>query len=167
MRFIQAKGLASVSRDLGYSGPPLSNWTLYGDVDYEGNYPNVGRITTDNISGGSFLDLLDNKGKIILRLYMIFVHNPTDAQFYVNDTLLFQGKINDFKKIAWKPQLLKLSCRNGNLLFQYGNLRPIAVRSLDPSANQQSPSGIRILFWGNGNNYERDLDLKNFHFIKD
>lgn len=166
IRFRQKQGTAQVSRDLGNTATPLSNWKLSGLVDYEGNLPNDGNDVMDKAGGGMYLDVLDDKGKILIRVYSISVRYKIDTRLYVNDRSLLQSDLIQFMKTTGRPQPMTLAYANGGLTFRYGNLSPVNISPFDPSADPGHPKQMRLYFWGNSSNHERIVDLQDFHFIQ-
>lgn len=150
-------GDASVWRDLRPAGAAaVSSWTLSGNIAYGSNWnrDEYNPSGIDNI--GQYLEVLDDAGKIIARMYPR--NTPTSlAAIYANNTS------TAVKTTAlWGATIVQtavpfsIHAANGKLDFTFDDGSAQQVNLLDPGSNWQKPATLRLFFfharpnWGYG-----------------
>jgi hypothetical protein len=160
----QGTGAAQVTRDFGDISMPLNNWELYGNLSFEKDFPNVGNSPADAASGGCYFEVLDNNGKVLLRVYTVVMHYWDDVRLYVNDKVVLQTNIDNFKKFVERSNRIDITGAAGKLSVKFGNLATVTVGSLESGGAVEHPQKMRVFFWGNGSNLDRTIDLEGFYF---
>jgi hypothetical protein len=151
-----------VMRELTNSSTPLlSDWTLagkvmFGNTYYLADYPNTGEEGQIG-SQGAYIDVLDDAGKVIARMYMKDIGN-TNAALIANTATIAQGYWNIFDPssfvwVAGNPQSYSVMAKNGMVTFTYGNYPAVTVPVFDASANIQKPRTLRLHAWTDANAY--------------
>ncbi len=133
-----------VKRDLKTTGT-VTSWTLSGEVSWpnnQGNHPPVG--------GGVFVEVLDNTGKIIARLFWDVVESGNRAiTLYGNTGVLMTGfkggTVNNiYTPYLSIPQPFRISKSGSQVQFTYRNAT-VTVNVQEAGANVNYPKEFRIL----------------------
>jgi len=155
---------ASLSRDLLPAGAGTSStWSLKGSIAYRWE-PGVQDYNVVQ-SGGSYLEVLDDAGKVIARLNQKRDWFYTVVQMFGNGTSLF-GVPPATWAVDYDGQLLpfEISAASGQVTFKAGTAAPQTVSVSDPTSNWQKPRTLRLRFWTNSNNYGREVNLDQLTF---
>ena len=151
-----------LARDLGVPDDSTLFWELDGQINYDGNGLNNGT------SGGQYLEILDDSGKMIAQFYPVSVAYPTDAEIQGNGTALFQSNIGDVSTMmgTWRP--IRISAENGMVSFKYGDYGPVTTAVSDPTAQWQRPKVLKVAFWNGDPNtgYLRACSLADLTFTR-
>ena len=163
IHFTQTSGTYIVSRDLG-ANSSVNSWQLNGLVDYNGNAEN----NINGNGGGGYLEVLDDTGRIITRFYPQAIYTAPYAQIgiYANQILLARDSTAKVQSVMNSPQPFSVSAVNGIVTFTYANYAPVSTTVFDSKSNWKKPKTLRLYFFGNFNNYGRNIDVKNMRFSK-
>ncbi|WEK37998.1 MAG: PA14 domain-containing protein [Candidatus Pseudobacter hemicellulosilyticus] len=155
----------TVTRQLGPVIPGLSNWTLSGIISYNGNSPNEGHryIGTDG-SGGSFLELLDDNGKILLRFFWNMNYDTKVTRLFVNNIILDSAHDNTMKLVYGIPQELEVSMQNDSVRVKYGPYPVLTVPKLEAAAVWNRLGHLRYYCWTKTFNSLRQIDFISLHY---
>ncbi|RDC66119.1 PA14 domain-containing protein [Adhaeribacter pallidiroseus] len=162
--FTQNLGNYSISRNLG-NFSNLVAWKLTGIISYEGNYPN--RYVADGFdeSGGSYLEVLDNQGKVIVRTFQsIDFSDNWKTYVQANSRIIAQGSEIIMRTEGSKPQPITITANKGSMVVTYGQYPAINTKVFDPKSNWRNPKTLRLYFFGNGFNYSRVIDIESMLF---
>jgi hypothetical protein len=159
----QNSGISTVTRDLG-NNQSLTSWTLNGKLNWDTNYAN-----SQNGAGGSYIEILDNNGKIIARLYSVETYTTTynhAIHIYGNQQVLTQGPISSIQAITKQSQYFEINAVGGNITFKYANYSVSTSQLVDPTANWRNPKTFRLYFWTNNtlSNLPRVIDIEAARF---
>jgi len=165
IRFNQPTGAGTytVTRNLGTASPNLSNWKLSGNISFEDSHENT-------TGGGSFLDVLDDAGKVIARVYSKVVYGMVNNQVYTygNDKLIAQGTSAEMEAVLSKFQNIEVTAAANGVTIKYGPYATVTATVFDPASNWRKPKTLRLSFWiadQNGSNYERRMALDNWKYL--
>jgi hypothetical protein len=156
---------ATVSRDLGTPLGTLRGWQITGSVNYEGNIP--GEDTSDlspTGRGGSYLEVLDDQGKILLRLFWHMSYGSGIARLYANDRLVMSGASAAMKAIYSTSQPLEINVSGDSASVQYGPFPAVRVPRFDAAAQWNKPKTLRFFAWTNSFNSPRVLDIETLKY---
>ncbi|WP_207534032.1 PA14 domain-containing protein [Desertivirga arenae] len=160
-RFRQTAGSYTLTRNLGTVPCTITGWKITGNVNYDGNYEN-------QTGGGSYLDVLDNSGKVIVRFYTKIIYGSTNQIYiYANDKVIAQAAQNLIKPVLSTFQPLELSASASGIVVKYGTYAPVTTTVFDPLSNWRAPKAMQLYFWTsavNGNNYDRNISLEGFKY---
>ena len=141
----------------------LSSWKLKGKGNFEGN-----TVTQAQLKAGSFIEVLDNSGKIITRFD--FRQGYTQSKIMGNDVAIFSGAEYQIDLLMKRTAPLEISANAGVLTFKYSNFSAVTTTNLvDPLANWRNPTKLRLYFFtitGSGDNYYRIMDVSEMRFSK-
>lgn len=150
--------------------PPVNQttWSLSGQLNYDGNYPSMDLNSSDGSgSGGTFLDVLDNNNKVLVRLLVRYNDNKRESvAYYANNQLLFADDAFNSKITTRLWQDFRVTCNAGVMAVNYAGHSISGLSSFDASANKSRPNMIRAYLWSNTNNSPRRLGMKDFVFKK-
>jgi len=149
----------TVVRDLGATSDTTAAWQLQADISYEDNYENHGTY------GGQYLEILDDAGRAIFRMYPKQVGYPNDSRLYANDQVLVQDTQSGLRAKIGRFLPLCVSAASGRLTIDYGEIRKTTAALADPSANWRRPRWLRFYFWNVNAAYRRSIDVKNMSFL--
>ena len=158
IRYRQNSGYYSVTRDLGTNNV-TSSWTLNGNISWDGNYENE-----SNNTGGSYIEVLDNKGKIISRFYSKAI--SPNRYIYGNNSIIIQGSTTTIQSVTKHFQPINITVDGIGVTFTYANYSSVTAPIFDPSANWKTPKTLRFYFWTDVNlsNYDRIIDVQSMRF---
>jgi hypothetical protein len=162
----KAPATASVSRDLGVAANGVPGWEISGAVNYEGNSPNEDSVNLGPTSfrGGSFLELLDDQGKILVRFFWNMNYGTTICRLYANNKVIATGSGAAMKAIYSVSQPLQISMTGDSALVSYGPFAAIKVARFDATASWNKPKTFRFYAWTNGWNSARIIDFEELRF---
>jgi len=156
---------ATLTRDLRpVSASAVSTWTLSGKLAY-GSTAN--RSEYGSYSVGHYLEVLDDAGKIIARLYpqeassnQVAIRansSSTTVKLWTRDTFM--------KTIQETPTQFSISAASGQVTFTFadGTSGPVAL--FDSTANWQKPTTLRLFFFDSGYSYGKDISLADATFV--
>jgi hypothetical protein len=155
-------GTASVTRELRNVGDSAVNgWTLGGLITFGANYNRneYGDSTSD--SSGQYLEVLDDAGKIIARLYPralnLNVAPPVSINGNTGASSVKVVSSDTWNRTIWQtPNPFSISAAAGKLSFTFADGSITNVTPLDSAANWQKPTTLRIFYyhfhpnWGYG-----------------
>lgn len=145
---------ATLSKDIGLYN--LNKWTIEGELNFDGNYPNR------SLYGGQYFDILDDTGKLILRL-LIMEDNNSTTSIYANNTLIANAPANNIKEVLGDFTHFRLSLQSGSLTFKLGDYPAKIITS---TASVNKPKTVRFYFWNRSISRDRKVSFKDFKFIK-
>ena len=141
----------SVSRDLRAPGAgAVSTWALGGQITFGPNYNRneYGDNTWD--SSGQYLEVLDDTGKIIARLYPRRLEPSSDIAIHAN-TASSNVKVVSLGgwigAIAQTPTPFTIGASGGKLTFTFADGSITNLDPFDPAANWQKPTALRMFFY--------------------
>ena len=156
--------VATVSRDI-FTGKNELSWKITGLVDFEGNYFNRDVNLDITGKGGNFLELLDIKNKVVLRLFLHADNTGDNAAMYVNNKILLQTDKTSLRKIVSKVQPLSIVFANNKLTVTYASYPPVVCNLFDTDANPGLLKSLYLYFWDNGNTYGRAVDIHEMKYF--
>jgi hypothetical protein len=163
--FRQNKANYSITRSLGESTVSQNGWRLVGNVNQDGTFFSIdeGR----NRNGGSYLEVLDDVGKVIARIdCQVSLVPSAVARIYGNDKVIAQGDyFNAVLPVFNQSQPLDLLVTNGSATIKYGPYPAVTTGLFDPTANWHKPRTLRMFFWGNGYNLNRIMAIESMRFF--
>lgn len=161
----KATATATVSRNLGMAANGVPGWELSGTVNYENNAPNEDGANLGPVyKGGSFLEVLDDQGKILVRFFWNSGYNTGITKLYANNQVVANGSNAAMKAIFSLPQSLRISMTGDSVLVQYGPFAPVKVPRFDTAAHWNKPKTFRFFAWTFDFNGARVLDIENMKF---
>jgi hypothetical protein len=166
--FRQANTIKSITRNLGNNNESLRQWKINAVVNFEGNYANGDKDLSGNGSGGSFLDVLDDAGKVIIRMFFNEDYAGDVGRLYANNKVVIKTTRKGIGNIMYTSQPLSIQVENGICTFQYGTFPMVKAPVFDPASHWANPKTFRIYFWSKTQNSGRAIDLEkmNYSFIK-
>jgi hypothetical protein len=160
--YYEPSGVNTVTRDLGNNNL-LNSWAISGKLNWENNYPNAA-----NGSGGSYIEVLDNVGKIITRLYSVETYTTKlddTVHIYANDKILVQAPPAFTQTLTMQSQPFEIDAIGGNISFKYAGYSASTSKLIDPTANWRNPKTFRLYFWTSGQTYNRVIDIQAARFV--
>jgi hypothetical protein len=113
-----SKMQATLYRNLGVNNS--KSWSLSGEINYEGNYPSTDMKTQGaEGSGGQFLEILDEKGKVIFRFFPQLNYNSKLIQLIANGIVIAAENQPGIERITNRFQPFTLKLKDGKLQFNY------------------------------------------------
>ncbi|HEY4326575.1 MAG TPA: FlgD immunoglobulin-like domain containing protein [Mucilaginibacter sp.] len=156
-----ASGNFSVDRDLGNNSGLLS-WTVSGQISFYN--------TDQQGSMKQYMDVLDNKGKIIARLgnNFLFISNilgtSTNAIVGNNKTLASGLNASVITPLMWQLQPIDITAVNNQVTIKYAGYS-VTTPIFDPTADITSPKTLRAYIAGGNNPTGRNFGFKDMRFI--
>lgn len=156
---------ATLSRDLlPAAAGTVSSWSLSGKIAYgsNNNHANPGQPN----SSGHYLEILDDSGKIIARMY------PGDA----SPNLAIRGNngtlVSTMSPTTWNQTLVHtptpfaISASGGLITFTFGGSTPVTTGTLvDSTSSWQKPRTLRLFFFQSSPaTYPQDVGLAEVTF---
>lgn len=159
VKFRQASGIATISRDLGTNNS-IDSWKLAGNISLDGHYAN-----TDG--AGMYLEVLDLNGKIISRFYTSIKYGAIwETSIYGNNQIIHKGTDKAVNSITMKTLPLSISLSSKGAVFEYGPFGSVIAPVFDPTADWKSPKTMRLYFFAGGPyNLDRMIDIKAMRFL--
>jgi hypothetical protein len=163
--FRQNKATYTITRSLGESTVSQNGWRLVGSVNQEGTFFSIDEGRTRN--GGSYLEVLDDVGKVIARVdCQVSLVPSAVARIYGNDKVIAQGEyFNAILPVFNQFQPLDITLSNGVATIKYGPYPAVTTGLFDPGANWHKPRTLRLYFWGNGYNLNRIMTIEAMRFF--
>jgi hypothetical protein len=161
--FRQANTVNTITRNLG-SHNPVKQWQISGIVNFSGNYPNQDKDLSENGSGGSFLEVLDDAGKVLTRLFFSVDINTKEAMMYANRKSIFKTTQDNLWAVMATSNELTIKMENGNASVKYGPYPAVSVPAFNPSAKWARPKTFRLYFWSKKQNSNRAIDIEQLNF---
>ncbi len=156
-----SSGDFSLNRDLG-NNTALTYWKVTGEISY---------YHTDQQGGmKQYMDILDNKGKIIARISnkFVFVSNKLGTStntIYGNNKVLATGFNNSvIAPIMQELQPVEIIANNKSITIKYAGYT-VTAPVYDPAADISSPKTLRALITGGVGPTGRRFDFKDMRFI--
>jgi hypothetical protein len=162
--FRQANTIKSVTRNLGNNTLPLKQWKLNAVVNFEGNYANADNDMSENGGGGSFLEVLDNGGKVITRIFFHTDNNEDAGRLYANNKVVVKTTRKGIGNIMFASQSLSIQVEKGICTFRYGAFPEVKASVFDPASHWEQPKTFRIYFWCKTQNSNRAVDLEKMSY---
>jgi hypothetical protein len=156
---------SSVTRDLG-NNTGVTAWKVTGKLNYEGIYEyNNGSDTRRG--GGQFIEVLDNNGKIITRLYPKGINDGSNTTgLYGNETPIFILKtMPEFYQFMNVGRSFTISVNSTGASYKVADYPTIQTTIVDPTANWQNPKTLRFYFWTWNENKERTVGVRDLRFL--
>ncbi|GAA4316710.1 hypothetical protein GCM10023149_13890 [Mucilaginibacter gynuensis] len=155
-----ATGTFSVNRDLGNNNK-LDYWALNGEISYY--------LTDQQGVMKQYFDVLDNTGKIIVRISNVWAHSSTPGQtkntIYGNSKVLVTGLNDSFiAPLMQKLQPLEIRGSKGSVIIKYAGYS-VTVPPFDATANVSSPKTMRAYITGGVNPTGRNFGFKDMRFV--
>lgn len=157
---------ASASRDLGIAANGVPGWQISGVVNYEGNAPNEDGVNLGtNTRGGSFLEVLDDQGKVLVRFFWSSNYGSGITKLYANNQVIASGTNDAMKAIYNIGQPLQISMTGDSAIVQYGPFTALKVARFDNTAHWNKPKTMRFYSWTVSWNSGRVLDIEKMKFM--
>jgi hypothetical protein len=147
----------TTSRNLTTSAGDLNSWTLSGQVVYPTS--DFGKSTN-----AGYLQVLDERGRVIARIYRQEISFPSDARLYFNDKIAVQLDQVTLETLGKQFQAIKIKATSSGLTFQYGDFPPVSTTIFDPTSNWRRPKTLQVLFYSPAQN-EHEINLSNLRFV--
>ena len=155
-----------VSRDLGNVTDSTGGWQLAGRVNYEGNAPNEDAVNLGiSEKGGSFLEVLDDSSKVVLRFFWNMAYNSNLCRLYANNQVIASGTAAAMSAIYNTAQPISITCMGDSLTVQYGPFAAVTTARLDTTARGHLPKTMRCYFWTDKWNGGRAIDFEKMKFM--
>lgn len=131
----------------------LSRWTITGKIGYP---------ETDE-RDYNYLDVLDNTGRVIVRISRPMLTYPTMA-VKVNNEILVQGDFNALNRsVVGRLQPFTITAADNAITVTYAGYAPITTTVFDDAANIASPKTLKVQMYS-ADNKSHAIDLANFRF---
>ena len=147
---------ATVSRNLGAAATDVPQWSVTGSITYPAD-------DYDNTQNASYLQVLDDKGKVIARFSRQQITWPSDYRLLFNGQLITQRNQTDMRALTMFAQPFTISMKDGKVTFQYGSLPAISTIAVDPTSNLNRPKTLQVLFFSKQQN-EHEVNVSNLRF---
>lgn len=159
--FTQPTGTYYIQRDLG-KNIKLDYWRIKAKInfDYDGGNEPTGK-------GGHYVDILDDAGKYIARLYCnnFFASPYATWTIMGNNAQIATGYSYQIQPIWFDNQdLIIETTTSGKIKFTYGPYSSVTTSVYDPTANWKNPKTFQLQFYGNSHNYTRNADVQALQF---
>jgi len=79
---------------------------------------------------------------------------------YANDKEIIQTNAAKLKPVIAIDQPISIIAANAMITVKYGPYPSVTAAVFDSLANWHRPKAMRLYFWGNGNNYDRIIDIE-------
>jgi hypothetical protein len=151
----------SLNRDLG-NNTRLTYWKVTGEISYD--------HTDQQGAMKQYMDILDNKGKIIARISnkFVLVSNKLGTStntIYGNNQVLVTGFNNSvIAPIMQELQPVEIIANNKSITIKYAGYM-VTAPVYDPAADISSPKTLRAFITGGYNPTGRRFDFKDMRFI--
>jgi hypothetical protein len=165
IRFRKKTGNCFITRDLGQTPQCLTSWKLSGVVGYDGNYPKF-----DDDNGGGYIDVLDDQGKIIVRINpeQYIKNNTRFVNYQCNGKKVFETSEGQFYPVVNRPQPFELTITGTVVQFKYGNYPAITTSLFDNTSHWNMPKSVKFHFMSSVNaSYDRMLTLHELSILMD
>jgi hypothetical protein len=137
-----------VMRDLGnVSG--ISGWQLTGKLSYEKNIPNddPSNLGPSAAAGGSFMEVLDDQGKVLTRFFWHMLTSSKTTRLYINNKQIVSAPDSDLLPVYSVAQPLTISMSGDSVTAQYGPYAAATTAKMDATAHSDKPKTLRFYFW--------------------
>lgn len=164
VRFRQeAKTDAYITKDLGSND--LDTWSIECSINYDGNNAAVELDKQGkNILGGQYMEVLDNKGRVIVRINPQLNYATKLMQLMANGQAVKEGDEKEMNTYTKSFQPLNIRVNHGSISVQYADSPAKTVPLFDATANYKTPATIRLYFWSEGRAYDKTVSLKDLVF---
>ncbi|MEO6548604.1 MAG: hypothetical protein ABIN94_11415 [Ferruginibacter sp.] len=137
----------TVSKDLG-DNKILKTWKITGTI-------NFGSMLNGH-SNNAYLDVLDNKGKLLTTLYATI----SGKKVHGNEAIIADQSA--------ESKSFEISVSSGMANFSYGGSKRVKTTLADRSADWSRPASLRLRFVSNGGmpNYNLRFDISDLKFYK-
>ncbi|GEP97428.1 hypothetical protein CCY01nite_36880 [Chitinophaga cymbidii] len=158
-----ANTVATVDRDLGEVSSAA--WELSGDLNYERNYPNEDSLKLGpDGNGGSFMEVLDDQGRVIVRFFWNMKYRSKDTRLYANNKIIINGHNDVMKPIYSVAQPFSINMSGDSATVTYADFPPVTVAALDTAAHTDKPAKVRFYCWYKSWNSDRIIDISRLKF---
>jgi hypothetical protein len=155
---------STVTRDLGTVSSSITGWQLSGKLEY-GNYPNEDTLKRGpDGTGGTFVEVLDDQGKVIARFFWNLAYSTKLTRLYINNKVIVSGQQSALAPIYTTPQPISISMSGDSVLAQYGVYAPVKAPKFDTGAHLNKPKTLRFYFWTKTYNSDRIIDIESMKF---
>lgn len=147
----------TTARNLTTSAGDLDTWTLTGRVVYPASDFNKNGDT-------GYLQVLDERGRIIARVYRQEISSPSDYRVYFNNKVAVQLDLVTLETLGKQFQNFKIKATSSGLTFQYGDFPAVTAPIFDPASNWKRPKTLQVQFFSPVQN-EHEINLSNLRFV--
>jgi hypothetical protein len=131
----------AINRELG-SNFNLPTWGITGRISYNGTNPNYWDGTATN----AFYDILDNTGKIIVRIYQVSDVPHANTIFKVNNTPIFSKGTIDMQQFTKDYKDLTVNKTGSTITVSFAGMSATVTEAYDAGANMSNPTTMRMYF---------------------
>ncbi|WP_147202608.1 hypothetical protein [Segetibacter aerophilus] len=154
------KSNSTIDFNLGKNSS-LANWSITGEISYAG----AGANSPDNNGTNQYLDVLDNAGKIIVRIYRKISYTNFYTTQYANNTAILSQPDEVSRKFTSHLQPIKIAKSGGNIIVTYAGQRAVRVAAFDPTADIRSPAKLQVKCTNDGGGQGKKGSLHQFRFF--
>lgn len=155
----------SVTWGLGHN-VSRSQWKLSAVIDLKDSFPNEGESPESPNSSGMYVDVLDDKGRVIARFQnQIHVASTYNVKILGNHAVIQEGPL--FEKVAYETsgaQPFSIERSGDTIIFMYAGYGAVATAILEPTASIGNPTSLRVSFWRNGLQRDKAIDFLKLRF---
>lgn len=153
-----------VTRNLGnLSG--ISGWQLNGMVSYDRNQPSEDTVNfTPSGTGGSFMDVLDDQGKTLTRLFWSVNTKSKITRLYINNKPVAAGIDTAMARLFATSQPLSIAMDGDSVSAQYANYPAVTTAKVDATAHSDKPRTLRFYFWTRTKSGLRIINVESMKF---
>jgi hypothetical protein len=143
------------------SNSGLTTWSITGQIAYDGAAPN----TPDGSGINAYLDVLDNTGKIIVRLKQQIDYGTFITTEYANNTAIMAMPDNDSKKFTNKLQNISFVKSGSNIVVTYAGQPTVSVSVFDAGSNIGNPTKLQLRFTNNAGGLQKKISINQMRFF--
>lgn len=160
MKFRQRAGNYSVTRTLDDGIQIRKFWKIWGKVNFNGTYPNSTKNSHDINGGGSSMEVLDNKEKVIVKLFHTVDYSRDRVYLYANDALLMTTTRVLANKMFKTTKKFEIAMNSGKLIINFDGHQKEIMPPKDVGGELDRPKFFRFVFWSNGSKDDRIIDIE-------
>jgi hypothetical protein len=158
--YYNAVSALSVSRPIS-SGSTLTNWQLAGRIAYNGVDPNY----WDAAGASAYFDILDNTGKIIVRVHQISDVPHANTFFKVNNTVIFTKGTADMQNFTRNLKNISITRIGSSISVTFDTFTGATNTPYETGANFAAPARMRVYFSNpQGQSGEKKVSITDFKF---
>jgi len=165
INFRQPASTYTVSRNLGVTPSSVIQWKLKAKVNFENNEPNIDPDLGPAGASGSFLEVLDDKGKVLIRMFFHIDRATNDGYLYFNNKIILKTDRKALKALMSQTQALLIDVTKGQVMVKYGDFPPVNTLPFDGTAHWNAPKSVRLYFWSKAAGSNRVIDLEELKYI--
>lgn len=162
--FRQANSVNTVTRSLGDNTTSLKQWKLNAIVNFEGNYANEDADLSANGNGGSYIEVLDDGGRVITRLFFHSDNGTDVGQLFANNKSVFKTTRDGLRNVMYLSHPLIIEMENGIATVKFGSYPAIKTSAFDPASHWSRPQTLRFYFWCKTKNSSRAIDIEKLYY---